>query len=194
MAAPAPRRLSRCLPALLLPALLATSAPRAAEDAAAGDPPKLAIAVDPETTGSLPPFPARALRDDDAPDLGAIRTAIAAYRRGALADGDASAGQIDAPAIRTLLEWVAIQSNGGRVSFTRIEAFLKAHPDHPSVNRFRRRAEEALLSERKSPAVVRAFLQCRQPLSQAGRVALALALKAEGKSDDALALARRSWR
>lgn len=190
MTAPASVRLL----GLILPALLVTSPLSAAEDAGAGEPQQLAMAIDVETTGSLPPYPASALRGDEALDLATIRSTIAAYRRGALAEGDAMAGRIEDASVRTLLEWVAIQSNGAGISFARIDAFLNGHPDHPSVNRFRRRAEEALLAEKKSPAVVRAFLQCRQPLSPAGRISLALALKADGKAEEALALARRSWR
>lgn len=189
MAAPAPR-----LFGLLLPALLAATAPHAADDVALADAPRQAVAVDVEVTGSLPLYPGRAVRRDEALDLGAMRSAIAAYRRGALSEGDAAAGPIADTEARTLLEWIAIHTNAGRIPFARIDAFLKAHRDHPAVNRFRRRAEEALLSEKKSAPVVRGFFQCRQPLSPAGRIALAAALKAEGKADEALALARRSWR
>jgi soluble lytic murein transglycosylase len=189
MAAPAPRWLC-----LLLPAMLATTAPHAAEDAGIAEAPRLAMAVDVEATGSLLPYPGAALRGDEALDLGVVRSAIAAYRRGALADGDAAADRIDDTDARTLLEWIAIQTNGGRIPFARIDAFLRMNPDHPAVSRFRRRAEEALLSEKKSAALVRGFFQCRQPLSPAGRIALALALKADAKTEEALALARRSWR
>ena len=189
MAAPAPR-----LFGLLLPALLAATAPHAAEDVAIGDPPRLAMAADVAVTGSLPSHPGRSFRGDQALDPGALRAAIAAYRRGALAEGDAAAGTVDDAEARTLLEWIALQTNPGRIPFSRLDAFLKAHPDHPAANRFRRRAEEALLSERKSAPVVRSFFQCRQPLSPAGRIALPVALKADGKADEALALVRRSWR
>lgn len=188
----APARLG--LLGLLLPALLGAGTSHSAEDAAFADPPRLASLGEPEVTGSLPPHPPLMAGAEEAIDLGAMRSAIAAYRRGALAEGDAAARQIDDPAARTLLDWIAIQTGGAAAGFARIDGFLRTQPDHPASNRFRRRAEEALLAERKAPATVRAFFQCRQPLSPAGRIALALALKADGKADDALALARRSWR
>ncbi len=76
----------------------------------------------------------------------------------------------------------------GSHPFSRLDAFLKAHPDHPAANRFSPPRRGSLLSERKSAPVVRSFFQCRQPLSPAGRIALAVALKADGKADEALAL------
>ncbi len=188
MAAPAPR-----LFGLLLPALLAATAPHAAEDVAIGDPPRLAMAADVAVTVRCAPTrPAPSAVGGSRSGRPARRHCRLSARRAG--GGRRAAGTVADAEARTLLEWIALQTNAGRIPFSRLDAFLKAHPDHPAANRFRRRAEEALLSERKSAPVVRSFFQCRQPLSPAGRIALAVALKADGKADEALALVRRSWR
>ncbi|MEZ2405861.1 soluble lytic murein transglycosylase [Bosea sp. OAE752] len=191
MASPA---LRRRLPGVLLPLMLCASTTRAGDDGMLASQQTLAMIRDVETTSSLPPYPPAALPGDETVNLEMVRSAVAAYRKGALADGDALAARIDEPGTRALLEWVAIHANAGVVPFTRIDAFLRDHPNYPATTRFRRRAEEALIAEKKSPAVIRAFFHGRQPVSPSGRIALALALKDEGKSDDALALIRQSWR
>lgn len=190
----APPAVRRRLPGILLPLLLSASATQAGDDGALASQRTLAMIPDVESTGSLPPYPSGALREDDAINLAVVRAAVTAYRKGALSEGDALSARIDEPAIRALLEWVAIHANAGGVSFTRIDAFLRDHPDYPATTRFRRRAEEALIAERKSPAIVRAFFHGRQPVSPAGRIALALALDDQGKTDEALSLIRQSWR
>lgn len=189
MAMPAARTGLICLSALTL---LAAMPAHAADDGAHPAQQARRDVVDVETTASLPPYPGDALNAGAAnPD--SVKTAVSAYRRGALSDGDAIAGAIDDRVARALLEWVAIRSSANLVPFTRIDAFLKAYPNYPATTLFRRRAEEMLIAEKKSPLAIRAFFHGQRPVSPAGRIALALALKAEGKSEEAAALARQSW-
>ncbi len=190
MASPAAARRLICL---LLPALLSASSTRAGDDGMLATQRKLAMLGDVEATGALP-YPPNALRGEDAVNIEAVKAAVAAYRRGALAEGDDLAARIDERSVRSLLEWVAIHANAGAVPFLRIDAFLREHPNYPATTRFRRRAEEALIAEKKSPAIVRAFFHGQQPVSPAGRIALAIALKEEGKAEQANALIRQSWR
>lgn len=191
MASPAA---ARRLIGLLLPALLSASTTQAGDDGMLASQRKLAMLGDVETTSALPPYPADALRGESPVNAEAVKAAVAAYRRNALAEGDDLAARIDNRSARSLLEWVAIHANAGAVPFTRIDAFLRDHPNYPATTRFRRRAEEALIAEKKSPAIVRAFFHGQQPVSAAGRIALALALKEEGKAEEANALIRQSWR
>lgn len=158
--------------------------------------------VDVGTTASLappaepaaPPVPpAEIARPQERIDLDALRKAVAAYRKDQLAEGDAIARGIDDQAARGLLEWVAIRTRAGAVSFERIADFLDAFPNYPGTLPFRRRAEAALITDRRNPETVRAFFHGREPVSPAGRVALARALAAEGRQEEALALARRTW-
>ena len=150
------------------------------------------VGIDVEITGALPPYPGEALRAE-AVDIDRLKSAVSAYRRGALRDGDALAETIEDRTARALLEWVAIRSGASLIPFSRIDAFLKAHPNYPATGLFRRRAEEMLVAEKKSPAVIRAFFHGQRPVSPAGRIALALTLKAEGQTQEANALARQSW-
>ncbi|WP_306225664.1 lytic transglycosylase domain-containing protein [Bosea beijingensis] len=191
MASPAAARRLICL---LLPALLSASSTRAGDDGMLAIQRKLAMLGDVETTSALPPYPPNALRGESAVNVEAVKAAVAAYRRGALAEGDDLAARIEDRSARSLLEWVAIHANAGAVPFLRIDAFLREHPNYPATTRFRRRAEEALIAEKKSPAIVRAFFHGQQPVSPAGRVALAIALQDEGKAEQANALIRQSWR
>ena len=191
MASPAA---ARRLIGLLLPALLSASTTQAGDDGMLASQRKLAMLGDVETTSALPPYPADALRGESPINAEAVKAAVAAYRRNALAEGDDLAARIDDRTARSLLEWVAIHANAGAVPFTRIDAFLRDHPNYPATTRFRRRAEEALIAEKKSPAIVRAFFHGQQPVSAAGRIALALALKEEGKAEEAADIIRQSWR
>ncbi|PTM43652.1 lytic transglycosylase domain-containing protein [Bosea sp. 124] len=177
---------------LAVPALLAAMPALASDDG--GHPAQQARldAVDVETTAALPPYPGDALQAGTI-SIDSVKSAVAAYRRGALGEGDALAGAIDDRTTRALLEWVAIRSGANLISFSRIDAFLKAYPNYPATTLFRRRAEEMLIAEKKSPAAIRAFFHGQRPVSPAGRIALALVLKAEGKPAEAAALARQSW-
>ena len=158
--------------------------------------------VDVGTTASLAPQtepavprvpPSEIAQPPERIDLEPLKKAVAAYRAGKLEEGDAIARGIDDKAVRGMLEWVALRSLANVVSFERIAEFLDAFPNYPGTTPFRRRAEAALLTDRRSPETVRAFFHGREPISPAGRVALARALAAEGRQDEALALARRTW-
>lgn len=184
----------RRLIGLLLPAMLSASSTLAGDDGMLASQRKLAMLDDVETTSALPPYPTNALRGETPINVEAVKAVVAAYRRGALTEGDELAARIDDRSTRSLLEWVAIHANAGAVPFLRIDAFLRDHPNYPATTRFRRRAEEALIAEKKSPAIVRAFFHGQQPVSPAGRVALALALQDEGKVEEATTLIRRTWR
>ncbi|WP_056712955.1 lytic transglycosylase domain-containing protein [Bosea sp. Leaf344] len=186
---PSTTRLSLRLAGLALPlALLATEA-NALE---AGEHPSELAASSIEATASTSQGPDPRISLETV-DPGPIRGAIEAYRRGALAEGDALARGVDNPAAQALLEWAALRAGANPVPFARLNAFLQAHPDYPAIGLFRRRAEEALVAERRGPEVVRAFFADHQPVSPAGRVALALALQAKGETAEALALIRQSW-
>ena len=138
------------------------------------------------------PDPARAALASDT-DLAQLRQAIDLYRKGKVADGDRLRDGFSDPAARALLEWIAIRAGAG-IGFERTVAFGRANPDWPAGALLRRRAEEALLSERKAPAIVRAYFGASRPASAPGKFALALAFKADGLDADAADLVRELWR
>ena len=139
------------------------------------------------------PDPARAARVAPDVDLPALRQAIDAYRKGRVSEGDRLRDGFTDPAVRALLEWVAIRAGAG-IGFERTVAFTRSNPDWPAGPLLRRRAEEALLTERRNPATVRAFFAASKPASAPGKFALALAFKADGLDEDAATLVRDLWR
>ncbi|MDJ1159664.1 lytic transglycosylase domain-containing protein [Chelatococcus sp. SYSU_G07232] len=152
-----------------------------------------------EVTGSLPQRNGGAPRDASGARLGSfdmeqLKQAIACYRDGDIVEGDKLAATIRDPAARGLLEWVAIRHNGAALGFARITTFLREHPGWPAATTTRRRAEEALLKEARPAATVRSYLSANKPVSAAGKVALALALKEQGVESQATALVREAWR
>ncbi len=122
-----------------------------------------------------------------------LRGAIDLYRKGRVADGDRMRDGFTDPAARALLEWVAIRAGAG-IGFARTVAFARANPTWPAGPLLRRRAEEALLSERKPPSVVRAYFATAKPVSAPGKFALALALRADGYDGDAAEIVHDLWR
>ena len=138
------------------------------------------------------PDPARAALAGDV-DVAALRQAIDLYRKGKVTDGDRLRDGFKDPAARALLEWVAIRAGAG-VDFERVIAFLRENPGWPAGPLLRRRAEERLLSEKKSPALVRAYFGAARPESAPGKFALALAFRSDGLDADAADLVRDLWR
>lgn len=139
------------------------------------------------------PDPSRAAQVAPGIDLPALRQAIDAYRKGRVSEGDRLRDGFKDPTARALLEWVAIRAGAG-IGFERTVAFTRSNPDWPAGPLLRRRAEEALLTERRNAATVRAFFAASKPASAPGKFALALALKSDGLDEDAAALVRDIWR
>ncbi|TXN24240.1 lytic transglycosylase domain-containing protein [Methylobacterium sp. WL19] len=139
------------------------------------------------------PDPARAAQVAPDVDLPALRQAIDAYRRGKVSEGDRLRDGFTDPAALALLEWVAIRAGSG-IGFERTVSFTRTNPEWPAGPLLRRRAEEALLTERKNPATVRAFFAGTRPSSAPGKFALALAFRAEALDEDAASLVRDLWR
>ena len=148
----------------------------------------------PQTEPPVSPLPpAEIIQPEERVDLAPLKKAVAAYRTGKLEEGDGIARGIEDKAVRGMLEWVALRSLTNVVSFERIAEFLDEFPNYPGTTPFRRRAEAALVTDRRRPDTIRRFFHGREPISPAGRVALARALAAEGRQDEAFALARRTW-
>ncbi|MCB8819858.1 lytic transglycosylase domain-containing protein [Microvirga rosea] len=157
-------------------------------------PPAVAGGVlqDPEATGSVDGYgyvPAIApLRDQDYLPL-----ILKAYRNGDWTEAVILQTKLTETTSTALTEWFAVRS-GIPMGFNRLMAFRKAYPDWPQTTQFRRRAEEALVAERRPAAQVRAFFADQKPLTAGGRIALAFAYKAEGMEKEGNALIRTIWR
>jgi soluble lytic murein transglycosylase len=159
--------------------------PVAAPDAPALDPALL-----------LPP-PTRFIESQaskPSPEAPLVRDIVDLYRRGDVGAADLAASTVQDPAIRAALEWAAIRLQPQTVGFKRISAFISANPDWPGRNSLRRRAEEALVSEKRDARTVLAFFSEKGPLTPHGKLAYAKALAASGRPAEAADVARELWR
>ena len=126
-------------------------------------------------------------------DIQAMKQAIAAYKSGDVAKGDALSTPLGASIPGVISEWVAIRSQGAQLGFERISRFLANYPDWPTQSLLRRRAEEALVAEKQAMPVVRAFFAKQQPVTPGGALALAEAMNANGQAAQAIDLVRQHW-
>ncbi|WP_245416098.1 lytic transglycosylase domain-containing protein [Microvirga sp. 17 mud 1-3] len=188
------RLLPRLLASVVLVPLASPVVMAATSPEEAGPPPRVAPATipDPETTGSVDGYgfvpPIVPLQDRDYLPL-----ILKAYRSGDGAEAQILETKLTQPASLALAEWFAIRS-GAPMGFDRITGFRKAYPDWPQTAQFRRRAEEALVAERRPSAQVRAFFAEQKPVTAGGRIALAFAYKTDGQDQEANALIRQVWR
>lgn len=126
-------------------------------------------------------------------DLEQLPLIFKAYREGDATEAVVLKSKLSDPAAQAAAEWFAIRS-GIPIGFERIMAFRQDYPAWPITNQLRRRMEDALLTERRSPSQIRAFFEKQPPVTASGRVALALTLKIEGKDQEAASLIRQVWR
>jgi soluble lytic murein transglycosylase len=118
---------------------------------------------------------------------------LAAYRTGDIAEAEILKSKLEQPAAMAVARWFAIRS-GVAAGVDQITAFERDFGDWPVTALMRRRAEEALLTVRRSPARVRAFFAHRAPVTGAGRIAFALALRDDGADAQAQEMVRHAWR
>jgi soluble lytic murein transglycosylase len=126
-------------------------------------------------------------------DLDHLPEILKAYRDNDLTEAQILKTKLTQPAGHALVEWFAIRS-GLTTGFDRMVAFQKDYPDWPMTSQLRRRHEDALLAERRSPSQIRAFFAKQPPGTPAGRIALAFALQAEGLAQEANDKIRHVWR
>lgn len=133
------------------------------------------------------PLPERA-------DAAALRAAIAAYRAGDLAKGDAAASDALDELGRTTLEWAALRLQARAAGQERIAAFIDKNPDWPTAGFLQARLENALYVNKAPHALVRERFAKQPPTTTLGRIALARAHLAGGRKADAEALIKTLWR
>jgi len=128
------------------------------------------------------------------PDANAGKLALAAYRKGEMALGDAFAATAKSEVARVALEWAAIRLDTHGTGFSRLTAFLRDHPDWPSAPWLRRRGEEALFADKQGFSLLASYFSKAPPESAPGKLALARLDREQGRMDDAEALVREVWR
>jgi soluble lytic murein transglycosylase len=123
-----------------------------------------------------------------------VRNALAALKKGDLAQANAISAAMRDPAARALTEWLTVRYASRQMGFARLSAFLTNYPDWPSRRNVRRRAEEALYLERVDAGTVLGFFARTPPTSALGRLAVARAMLARGDRASAVAHVRAVWR
>lgn len=116
----------------------------------------------------------------------------AAFDRAAQRDwaGAAALAEPLGPVARDVIEWQRLRAGEGALGD--YETFLSRRADWPGLPQLRQRAEVAV-ARSTTPARVLRWFGTRDPGTAAGTVALARALKAEGRTGDATAMLQRVW-
>ncbi len=163
------------------------------------DAPKTPPAVEPSVTAyaPLPGATDPTLTIDPATVLGVdlerLRAGVDAYRRGDAAAGDTITAASTDPLLATALAWTWLRTHPREAGNTRISKFIADHPDWPANDWLRKRIEDALYTDKPSPARVKALFAARAPLTPLGRIALARAQRESGDAAAANALIKTVW-
>lgn len=94
------------------------------------------------------------------------------------------------PVARDIVEWQRLRSGEGTLG--EYESFLERRPDWPGLPQLRSRGEVAV-ARSTTPARVLRWFGDRDPVTATGAVALARALKAEGRGAQARTMLQRIW-
>lgn len=152
-------------------------------------PEKIAAAVTPAQERPYAPQ-VRILSSADA-DI--FPRALAAARNRDVAGARALAQQMADPTARKLIEWAIVDVSGRDMSFAELEVADRAFTAWPRLESRRTEAETALARAYAPPQTVIAFFEGREPLTAQGAFALAEALSASGREQEAVTLVRRWW-
>ncbi len=98
------------------------------------------------------------------------------------------------PVVRDLILWIRASEGVPGMTFDEINHALLTLADWPQTDRMRLRAEEIISQSSLTPAARIAWLEASGPVSGAGQVALATALRADGQADRAAEVIRNAWR
>jgi len=99
------------------------------------------------------------------------------------------------PIVHKVLEWKWATASDAPLAFDDLRAALNDLTGWPGRSAMRARAEQAIFESRLSASEREAFLrQDNGPLSGDGKIALALAMREDGQTQQANDLARQAWR
>ena len=149
----------------------------------------------PRTPAQSPRFALATTDSTSSLDLAAVKEALAAARKGNIAQAGELQRTISDPLARKLVEWAILRSEESEsLELARFTAFISENPSWPAIGLLRRRAEATLWSDRPDPASVRAFFGKERPSTAKGKFALARALLLQGDRAGAQNLVRDAWR
>ena len=127
-------------------------------------------------------------------DYDVFMQALALYKNGDFAAGDAAAEALTNPVADAAARWAGLRLHPRDAGFKRLSTFLEAHQDWPAGEWLRKRAEEALFTEHQPDSVVKAWFGSEMPVAGYGKFLLARAWARDGEFDRASSLARAAWR
>jgi soluble lytic murein transglycosylase len=127
-------------------------------------------------------------------DTPAFLQALAAYKAGDFAGGDAAVATLKSGVAATAAQWAGLRAHPREAGFARLQRFMSAHADWPAQDWLRRRAEEGLFGDHNADATIKNFFSQSTPQTPAGKLALARVLSREGEFETAGALVRDVWR
>jgi soluble lytic murein transglycosylase len=127
------------------------------------------------------------------PELAATKQAIELIRQDRFSDASAVAATIGDPLAQKLVEWTLLRNPDADVGLARYAAFMRANPEWPGISVLRRRIEEKLWQGRHDARTIRGYV-AGEPVSVAGRLAVAQAEMREGNRAEAENKVRSVWR
>ena len=116
-------------------------------------------------------------------DLAAVKQAILHLKQSDGVKALAVAAQIQDPAAKALVTWLAIRTTTKDVGFDRTAQFLRERPNWPNQVLIRRRAEKCSMTKSATPRPCAAFSAQSRPLTGEGKLALAKVLAASGDAE-----------
>ncbi|HEY8577425.1 MAG TPA: lytic transglycosylase domain-containing protein [Devosia sp.] len=147
--------------------------------------------VDQVTTGSIAPASA---------ETAVVSKGSAAFQAAlkTLVDGDAAAAFEAAEKLpdiveRRAVQWAAIQFSPGKIDYEAVARFSAEAAEFAPAALYQTRIEQALAQSGAGEDVVATVLGSEAPNTVEGKILLARALLAEGKRDEAAALATSIW-
>jgi soluble lytic murein transglycosylase len=104
----------------------------------------------------------------------------------------ALAAPLNEPVLSKVIDWVRFTTQGERMGFEEVTAFIIANPDWPDQRDLRKSAEEAL-ADRLADDQVIAWFDKHPPLTPKGVIQLTDALLKSGQRDRARTYLRQAW-
>ncbi len=151
--------------------------------------PRLASAQEAQTVAfTPPPMPS-------ASEITRLSAGLAASDAGDWAGLASARDNAADPLVRRILQWRYASAEDAPLDFNAIRDALATLQDWPARATMQSRAERAISSSRLSPSErIQFFASVGGPSTGDGRIALAVAQRANGQRSEAEALARRAWR
>ncbi len=107
-------------------------------------------------------------------------------------NAQSTASRADSPIPRKVIDWIYMRQPGSHVGFMERTAFIAENPSWPLIEELRRRAEDSIDDNIPNAALI-AWFSSHPPLTSAGMLAYARALKSGGAPERAVEIARQAW-